>query len=121
MRLINGYWAYAEPPETWQDALENLAGCSKLWHVKNAQRVYVPESKRAIFLESNLADGDVDYRWAITRMRQAGFDGWISIENCGRGDPFEVTASGLQYIRRVDRDILLTKLVTADSSSDARV
>ncbi len=119
--LINGYWAYADPPETWQDALENLAARTTLWHVKNAQRVYIPESKRAIFLERSLADGDIDYRWAITRMREAGFDGWISIENCGRGDPFEVTASGLHYIRRVERDTILAQLATADSLPDGRL
>ncbi len=99
--LINAYWAYAEPPETWREAIEALAPRSNLWHVKNAQRVYMPELQRAVFLERTLGEGDVDYRWAIGAMRRAGFDGWISIENCGSGDPFEVTQAGRRYLERV--------------------
>lgn len=99
--LINAYWAYAEPPETWREAIEALAPRSNLWHVKNAQRVYMPELHRAVFLERTLGEGDVDYRWAIGAMRRAGFDGWISIENCGSGDPFEVTEAGRRYLQRV--------------------
>ncbi len=99
--LINAYWAYAEPPETWREAIEALASRSNLWHVKNAQRVHMPELQRAVFLERTLGEGDVDYRWAIGVMRNAGFDGWISIENCGSGDPFEVTQAGRRYLERV--------------------
>ena len=101
--LINGYWAYAEPPETWRQAVEALAARTNLWHVKNAQRVHMPELQRAVFLERTLGEGDVDYRWAAGAMRRAGFDGWISIENCGTSDPFAVTAAGRRYLEGVLR------------------
>ncbi len=108
--LINGYWAYAEPPENWRAAITALAPCTNLWHVKNAQRVYVPESRRAVFLERTLGHGDVDYRWCIGIMRNAGFDGWISIENCGSTDPFSITAEGRRYLEQVQADPITIRL-----------
>lgn len=99
--LINGYWAYAEPPETWRDAFSALVPRTNLWHVKNAQRVYVPEARRAVFLERPLSQGDIDYRWALRKAESAGFGGWISIENCGGGDPFEITSEGRKYLHRL--------------------
>lgn len=111
--LVNAYRAYAEPPETWQQALEALAGKVNVWHVKNVQRVFIPESKRAVFIERGLADGDIDYRWATHKLRAAGFDGWIAIENSGMRDPFELTAGGLHYLRRVIQDESLRTLATA--------
>lgn len=108
--LINAYWAYAEPPESWRDALAALARRTNIWHVKNAQRVHIPELQRAVFLERTLGEGDVDYRWAVGLMRAHGFDGWISIENCGPGDPFDVTAAGLRYLQRVLQDETAVRL-----------
>ena len=101
--LVNEYWAYAEPAESWRDALRALAPRSNLWHVKNVQRVYVPEVKRSVCLERPLDSGDIDYRWAVAAMRAAGFDGWISIENAGLTDPFETTSRGREYLERVLR------------------
>jgi sugar phosphate isomerase/epimerase len=108
--LINGYWAYAEPPETWRQAIEALAPRSNLWHVKNANRVYMPDLHRAVYLERTLGQGDIDYRWAVGVMRNAGFDGWIAIENCGTTDPFEVTAEGRRYLERVLRSRVTVRL-----------
>ncbi len=115
--LINGYWAYAEPPETWRQAIEALAPRSNLWHVKNAQRVHMPELNRAVFLERTLGEGDIDYRWAIGVMRGAGFDGWISIENCGSTDPFEVTAAGRQYMERALRCRTTERLMSGPNAT----
>lgn len=110
--LINGMWAYAEPPETWQEALVAVAPRVNLWHMKNAQRVYVPESRRAVFIERPLSQGDVDYRWGMARMRAAGFDGWISIENCGNTDPFETISVGRAYLASLAAAPKLERLAT---------
>ena len=115
--LINAYWAYATPLETWRQAIEALAPRTNLWHVKNAQRVHMPELQRAVFLERTLGEGDIDYRWAIGVMRNAGFDGWISIENCGSTDPFETTATGRRYLESVLRCRTTAKLTTARGAS----
>ncbi len=99
--LTNGYRAYEVPPETWQDALEALAPRANLWHVNNMQRVHFAEIGRAAFVERPLGVGDIDYRLAVRRMRDAGFDGWIVVEYKGVGDAFETIAQGRRYLSRV--------------------
>lgn len=101
--LVNEYWSYAQPPEPWREALEALAPVTNVWHVKNVQRVYIPEVNRAVFLERSLDQGDIDYRWAAGIMQRVGFAGWICIENAGPTDPFATTAHGRRYLERVVR------------------
>ena len=96
--LTNGYRAYDVPPETWQDALGALAPRANLWHVNNMQRVHFPEIARAAFVERPLGAGDIDYRWALSTMHRAGFDGWIVIEYKGQGDAYECIADGKRYL-----------------------
>jgi sugar phosphate isomerase/epimerase len=108
--LVNGQGAYPEPSESWQDALRAFKGRVSIWHVKNAKRIYVPQLKLAVLLEVGLAEGDVDYRWAIHQLAASGFDGWISIENTGPSDPFHLAAEGLQYLRGVIADTSLRTL-----------
>ncbi len=96
--LTNGYRAYDVPPETWQDALRALAPHANLWHVNNMQRVHFAEIARAAFVERPLGTGDIDYRWAVSVMDRAGFDGWIVIEYKGQGDAYECIAEGKRYL-----------------------
>lgn len=99
--LCNGYRAYDVPPETWQQALLKLAPRANLWHVNNLNRVHFADIQRAAFVERTLGEGDIDYVWALNRMREAGFDGWVVIEYKGGGDAFETLRSGLDYFRRI--------------------
>lgn len=96
--LINGLWATAELRESWRDALAKLVDRMILWHVKNVQRVYLPEQKVAEFIEAPLALGDVDYRWAVRFAADRGFAGWISIEGAGALDPFEKIGGAKRYL-----------------------
>jgi sugar phosphate isomerase/epimerase len=107
--LANLYWAYDVPEERWYEAVGRLAGRVKLWHVKNVQRIHIPELQRARFTHAALDAGDIDYRWALERLVEAGFYGCISIEGAGPGDLLAFAARGKAYL-----DELL--LERADSS-----
>jgi sugar phosphate isomerase/epimerase len=96
--LVNGLWSVAQPRESWREALANLVDRMHLWHVKNVQRVYLPEYQVAEFVEAPLALGEVDYRWALRFAADRGFSGWISIEGAGPLDPFEKLGSAKRYL-----------------------
>jgi sugar phosphate isomerase/epimerase len=102
--LVNLYWAYALPEEPWYQALEWLADRVHCWHVKNVQRVFLPEVHRARFLPASLDAGDIDYRWALGRLLDAGFDGYISIEGAGPGDLLAYAAKGKNYLESLLRE-----------------
>ena len=102
--LVNLYWAYAVPEEPWYEALDRLAGRVVCWHVKNVQRVYVPEAQRARYVPASLEAGDIDYRWALGRLLEAGFDGYLSIEGAGPGDLLTCAAKGKAYLDSLLRD-----------------
>ena len=70
--LGNIYWCYDIPEESTEDAIVALAPHSRYWHCKNLKRVYIPENEHSIFLRTALPDGDIDYRFAITAMKEAG-------------------------------------------------
>lgn len=104
--LGNLFWAYELPEEPYQEALLRvLAAGMNFWHVKNIQRVHVPEVGRSAFLHAALPDGDIDYRWALLTARQHGYDGWISIEGAGPGDVLAFAARGLEYLRSLEADL----------------
>lgn len=96
--LGNVYWAYDVPAEPWHAAVERLAGRVRFWHVKNVQRVHVPEVGRAFFTHAALDLGDIDYRWALARFVAAGFDGYLAIEGAGPGDLLAFAARGKAYL-----------------------
>lgn len=96
--LTNGYRAYDVPPESWREALVALAPHANLWHVSNMQRVNFPEISRSAFMERPLADGDLDYRWAVRTMRAAGFDGWMVVEYKGTGDAYACICASKRYL-----------------------
>lgn len=96
--LGNVTWGYDEPEEAWQQSVEQLAGRVNFWHVKNLHRVHIPEVQRAAFVHAPLADGDIDYRWAISHMLSHGFRGWLSLEAAGPGDWLSFAARGKAYL-----------------------
>jgi len=102
--LVNIYWAHAVPEEPWHEALNRLADQVVCWHVKNVQRVYIPEARRARYLPAVLGAGDIDYRWALGRLLDAGFDGDITIESAGPGDLLACVAAGRAYLAALVRD-----------------
>ena len=99
--LGNMVWAYEEPAESWDQGLMALAPWTIWWHCKNMHRVHVPELHRAFFVPSSLAEGEIDYRYAIAIMRQAGYEGHLLIEGVHNHDMLSLSKKSLEYVRSV--------------------
>ncbi|HEX5503371.1 MAG TPA: sugar phosphate isomerase/epimerase [Thermomicrobiales bacterium] len=103
--LGNLYWHYEEPEETPEACIVALAPRAKYWHCKQLQRLHIPETERAYFQPVPLPDGELDYRFAIAAMRDAGYDGYLAIEGCRDGDQLYRDARSVSYCREVLRDL----------------
>jgi sugar phosphate isomerase/epimerase len=103
--LGNLYWNYDEPEESCEDAIMNLAPKAKYWHCKQLQRVHVPELERAYFLKVPLPDGEIDYRFAISAMLDANYDGYLAVEGCREGDQLYGDGRSVAYARELIREL----------------
>ena len=104
--LGNIYWLYDEPEETSESAIVALAPISgAYWHCKNLTRIHIPENRHAIFLQVQLHQGDIDYRFSLAAMVDAGFDGTFALEGVRVGDPYERDGASLAYIRQVAKEL----------------
>ena len=103
--LGNLLWAYETPEEPWYEAVDRLAGRVLLWHLKNTQRIHVPDLGQSYFVHSSLDQGDIDYRWALAKMVASGFDGYLSIEGAGPGDLLAFAARGKAYLDELLQDL----------------
>jgi sugar phosphate isomerase/epimerase len=99
--LGNIYWTYDVPEERGEDAILALAPVAKYWHCKNLYRVYLPHDNRSVFLRAPLGEGEIDYRFAITAMKTAGYDGYLAIEGFHYGDQLGRDAESAAFARAV--------------------
>ena len=97
--LGNILWNYDEPEETPEEAILALAPHSKYWHCKNLHRVNVEEVERAYFVRVPLPDGNIDYRFAISAMLDASFDGYLAIEGANLGDQLYQDQRSFDYVK----------------------
>ena len=103
--LGNILWHYDEPEETMEEAISALAPYSKYWHCKSLQRVHIPELDTTYFLRVPLPDGDIDYRFAINAMVNAGYDGYFALEGTQTGDHLFKDARSVEYVRGILKEI----------------
>jgi len=97
--LGNIYWTYNVPEEVCEAAIVALAPHAKYWHCKNLLRIHIPELGHAIFQQVPLPDGDIDYRFALSAMLDASFDGYLAIEGLRLGDQWHGDAKSVSYVR----------------------
>ncbi len=103
--LGNIYWHYDVPEESCDAAIVALAPRSKYWHCKNLRRVNIPELSLSRFIRVRLDEGDIDYRFAIAAMVDAGYDGYLAIEGVDTGDQLTHDARSATYVRQILSDI----------------
>ena len=103
--LGNVYWCYDIPEESTEDAIAALAPRSKYWHCKNLQRVHIPENEHSIFIRVPLPDGEIDYRFAISAMHDAEFDGYLAVEGMTQGDQITNDRRSLEYVKQLLREV----------------
>ncbi len=104
--LGNIYWTYDVPEESTEDAIKALAPISVYWHCKNLMRVYHPENERAVYLRVPLQDGEIDYRFALSAMVDANFDGYMAIEGMQLGDQFHADQKSLEYSKGIVAELV---------------
>jgi sugar phosphate isomerase/epimerase len=96
--LGNIYWHYEYPDETSEAAIVALAPRAVYWHCKNLRRMHIPDLRRSFFQRVPLPDGDIDYRFAIAAMLDAGYDGYLAIEGAREGDQLSQDRRGAEYV-----------------------
>ena len=99
--LGNIYWVYDEPEETTQDAIVALAPHAIYWHCKNLIRTHVPDLRRSFFARVPLPDGDVDYRFAISAMAEASYQGFLMVEGARAGDQLHQDRRSFEYVKQL--------------------
>jgi sugar phosphate isomerase/epimerase len=95
--LGNIYWQYEYPEETSEAAIVALAPRALYWHCKNLQRIHIPDLHRSFFARVPLPDGEIDYRFAVSAMLEAGYDGYFAVEGAQKGDQISQDRRGLEY------------------------
>src|SRR5262249_43960621 len=96
---------YEHPEETAEAAIVALAPRAVYWHCKNLMRFHIPEVHRSFFNRVPLPDGEIDYRFAISAMVAAGYDGYLAIEGAQKGDALSQDRRGVEYAQCVLTEI----------------
>ncbi len=99
--LGNIYWTYDVPEQSTEEAIVALAPHSKYWHCKSLHRLHLPEIDHSYFVRVPLPDGDIDHRFAIAAMKDAGFDGYLAIEGATDGDQLHKDRRSVDYVRQI--------------------
>lgn len=99
--LGNLYWTYEEPEESLEACIVALAPHAKYWHCKSLARAHIPQLERAYFRRVPLPEGEIDYRFAITAMAAAGYDGYLAIEGVPLGDQLFNDGRSLAYCQQI--------------------
>ena len=60
---------------------------------------------KAWFIRVPLDDGDIDYRFAISAMVNAGYQGYLAVEGCREGDQTYRDGLSVAYVRSILRDL----------------
>ena len=103
--LGNVYWHYEHPEETCEQSIVALAPRSTYWHCKNLRRLHIPELNKSWFIRVPLDDGDIDYRFAISAMVDAGYTGYLAVEGAQVGDQLTLDARSANYVRGILKDL----------------
>ena len=103
--LGNVYWNYDQPEETMETTILTLATRSAYWHCKNLHRINVPEMDSSYFVRVPLPDGDLDYRFAISAMIDADYDGFLAIEGATAGDAISADHRSFTYVKNLLKEI----------------
>ncbi len=103
--LGNIYWTYDIAEETCEAAIAAVAPHVNYWHCKSLYRVHVPQLETAIYVQAPLPDGEIDYRFAIAAVLDAGFDGYLAIEGVRDGDQFHQDGRSVDYVKLVVSDL----------------
>jgi len=103
--LGNIYWTYDIPEESCEDAIVALAPHVNYWHCKSLYRVHIPDLETAIYVQTPLPDGEIDYRFAIAALLAVHYNGYLAIEGIRDGDQFHQDGRSVAYVKSVLEDL----------------
>jgi sugar phosphate isomerase/epimerase len=103
--LGNIYWTYDIPEETCETAITAVAPQVNYWHCKSLYRVHIPELETAIYVQTPLPDGEIDYRFAIAALLDVNYNGYLAIEGIRDGDQFHQDGRSVAYVKSVLEDL----------------
>ena len=63
--------------------------------------MYHPENNRSVFVRVPLPDGEIDYRYAMSAMHNAGYSGYMTIEGASAGDQWHNDAKSITYAKKI--------------------
>jgi len=89
-----------QPLTPFADWIEACAPVMNFWHIKSYFRDEDPASGTVTTLPAPMELGAINYRAAIARVVELGFDGPFCVEHYG-GDGLSVSALNARYIRRM--------------------
>lgn len=88
------------PMESWRDFFEKTLPYANYWHMKNYTRDYDVATGAYFTSPTSLDLGMMDFRWAIGRAIDHGFNGPICVEQYG-GDVLSIAGTGMRYVRKL--------------------
>jgi sugar phosphate isomerase/epimerase len=94
----NAYRVPHETHETWRQQMVALAPHTNYWEVKNYRRFYVASERRWYAWNTELDNGDLNFRESAEILWRAGFRGWVANEG-GTGDQVRSTLKFIEYMR----------------------
>jgi sugar phosphate isomerase/epimerase len=103
--LGNLLWNYETPEQTIESCIKALAPRAKYWHCKQLMRLNIPDLQKSYYLQVPLTDGDIDYRFAISAMVEAGYQGYLALEGCRGGDQIYKDGKSLEYVKSILREL----------------
>ena len=103
--IKNIYWAYDEPEESSEDAILAMAPHAIYWHCKNVTRIPLSKGRNTVFVRNALPDGDINYRFAVAAMLDAGYDGYLAIEGHIHGDQLSVDGRSAAYLKSLIEEL----------------
>ena len=80
--------------------LETMLPYSNYWQLKNYYRDFDPATGAYFSAPAPLELGFIDYRWALQRATELGFNGVMCAEHYG-GDGLSVSARNREYILNI--------------------
>ena len=115
----NVLWTYDVPEEESDHFMRECAPVAVYWHCKNLHRIYHPENQRSVFIRVPLPDGEIDYRFAISAMADAGYSGYMAIEGAWSGDQWASDQRSLDYAKGIWAELETGKTAAAGNSVGA--
>ncbi|WP_343069743.1 sugar phosphate isomerase/epimerase family protein [Paracoccus amoyensis] len=88
------------PVEHWAEMIDLCAPYAGYWHVKNYYRIEEPATGQVMTHPAPLLGGTINYRAAIRRVLELGFDSPFLVEHYG-GDGLNICAQNRDYIRTI--------------------